>query len=49
MPCITYSDAQMLRETCATPILKQVNLYIICQNLSPPIIFHKLVSHILVS
>ncbi|XP_058091405.1 uncharacterized protein LOC131237580 isoform X1 [Magnolia sinica] len=24
VPCITYSDAQMLRETCATPILKQV-------------------------
>ena len=27
MPCITYSDAQVLRETCATPILKQVTLY----------------------
>ncbi|KAL5741566.1 hypothetical protein ACOSP7_028298 [Xanthoceras sorbifolium] len=24
VPCLTYSDAQMLRETCATPILKQV-------------------------
>ncbi|KAE8695251.1 leucine-rich repeat containing protein [Hibiscus syriacus] len=24
VPCVTYSDAQMLRETCATPILKQV-------------------------
>ncbi|XP_077253220.1 acclimation of photosynthesis to environment isoform X2 [Tasmannia lanceolata] len=24
VPCITYSDAQILRETCATPILKQV-------------------------
>ncbi|XP_072968989.1 uncharacterized protein [Typha angustifolia] len=24
VPCITYSDAQALRETCATPILKQV-------------------------
>ncbi|KAK3212119.1 hypothetical protein Dsin_016825 [Dipteronia sinensis] len=24
VPCMTYSDAQMLRETCATPILKQV-------------------------
>ncbi|KAK1298180.1 hypothetical protein QJS10_CPB14g00400 [Acorus calamus] len=24
VPCISYSDAQALRETCATPILKQV-------------------------
>ncbi|GLT34019.1 hypothetical protein SLA2020_085660 [Shorea laevis] len=24
VPCLTYSDAQTLRETCATPILKQV-------------------------
>lgn len=24
VPCVTYSDAQLLRETCATPILKQV-------------------------
>ncbi|KAJ6822331.1 uncharacterized protein M6B38_388850 [Iris pallida] len=24
VPCLTYSDAQSLRETCATPILKQV-------------------------
>uniref|UniRef100_A0A6V7QVF5 Thylakoid membrane protein slr0575 n=1 Tax=Ananas comosus var. bracteatus TaxID=296719 RepID=A0A6V7QVF5_ANACO len=24
VPCITYADAQALRETCATPILKQV-------------------------
>lgn len=24
VPCITYSDAQLLRETCATPILEQV-------------------------
>lgn len=24
VPCITYSDAQLLREKCATPILKQV-------------------------
>ncbi|CAA7402156.1 unnamed protein product [Spirodela intermedia] len=24
VPCITYSDAQTLRESCATPILKQV-------------------------
>ncbi|KAJ9562000.1 hypothetical protein OSB04_007160 [Centaurea solstitialis] len=24
VPCLTYSDAQMLREKCATPILKQV-------------------------
>ncbi|XP_022759237.1 uncharacterized protein LOC111305738 [Durio zibethinus] len=24
VPCLTYSDAQMLRETAATPILKQV-------------------------
>ncbi|KAK3035236.1 hypothetical protein RJ639_033870 [Escallonia herrerae] len=24
VPCLTYADAQMLRETCATPILKQV-------------------------
>ncbi|XP_028551971.1 uncharacterized protein LOC110104465 isoform X2 [Dendrobium catenatum] len=24
VPCITYSDAQSLREKCATPILKQV-------------------------
>ncbi|KAJ8641813.1 hypothetical protein MRB53_018507 [Persea americana] len=24
VPCITYSDAQVLREACATPILKQV-------------------------
>ncbi|XP_054787774.1 uncharacterized protein LOC129293714 [Prosopis cineraria] len=24
VPCLTYSDAQNLRETCATPILKQV-------------------------
>ncbi|XP_030461124.2 uncharacterized protein LOC115681344 [Syzygium oleosum] len=24
VPCLTYSDAQMLRENCATPILKQV-------------------------
>ncbi|GAV75643.1 DUF2854 domain-containing protein [Cephalotus follicularis] len=24
VPCLTYSDAQALRETCATPILKQV-------------------------
>nr|AQX44194.1 hypothetical protein [Apostasia odorata] len=24
VPCITYSDAQDLRETCATPVLKQV-------------------------
>ncbi|XP_020268580.1 uncharacterized protein LOC109843985 isoform X2 [Asparagus officinalis] len=24
VPCITYSDAETLRETCATPILKQV-------------------------
>ncbi|XP_043716254.1 thylakoid membrane protein slr0575 [Telopea speciosissima] len=24
VPCLTYSDAQMLRETCATSILKQV-------------------------
>lgn len=24
VPCITYSDAEGLRETCATPILKQV-------------------------
>ncbi|KAK6927971.1 Protein of unknown function DUF2854 [Dillenia turbinata] len=24
VPCLTYSDAQRLRETCATPILKQV-------------------------
>ncbi|KAL5808118.1 hypothetical protein ACOSQ3_028809 [Xanthoceras sorbifolium] len=24
VPCLTYSDAQMLRKTCATPILKQV-------------------------
>ncbi|XP_026659560.2 uncharacterized protein LOC103704861 isoform X2 [Phoenix dactylifera] len=24
VPCITYSDAEALRETCATPILKQV-------------------------
>ncbi|PIA63548.1 hypothetical protein AQUCO_00201115v1 [Aquilegia coerulea] len=24
VPCITYSDAEMLREKCATPILKQV-------------------------
>ncbi|XP_019173165.1 PREDICTED: uncharacterized protein LOC109168562 [Ipomoea nil] len=24
VPCVTYSDAQMLREKCATPILKQV-------------------------
>ncbi|KAJ8775423.1 hypothetical protein K2173_023188 [Erythroxylum novogranatense] len=24
VPCLTYSDAQVLRETCATPILKQV-------------------------
>ncbi|XP_073115384.1 uncharacterized protein [Elaeis guineensis] len=24
VPCITYSDAEVLRETCATPILKQV-------------------------
>ncbi|XP_078431236.1 acclimation of photosynthesis to environment [Wolffia australiana] len=24
VPCITYSDAQQLRESCATPILKQV-------------------------
>ncbi|KAL4363329.1 hypothetical protein GQ457_04G023480 [Hibiscus cannabinus] len=24
VPCVTYSDAQMLRETYATPILKQV-------------------------
>ncbi|KAH9739428.1 Acclimation of photosynthesis to environment [Citrus sinensis] len=23
VPCLTYSDAQSLRETCATPILKQ--------------------------
>lgn len=26
VPCLTYSDAQSLRETCATPILKQVRL-----------------------
>ncbi|KAJ6867215.1 hypothetical protein NC652_038445 [Populus alba x Populus x berolinensis] len=24
VPCLTYSDAEMLREKCATPILKQV-------------------------
>ncbi|KAI4320322.1 hypothetical protein MLD38_033818 [Melastoma candidum] len=24
VPCLTYADAQRLRETCATPILKQV-------------------------
>ncbi|XP_011624430.1 uncharacterized protein LOC18436986 isoform X5 [Amborella trichopoda] len=24
VPCLTYSDAQLLRENCATPILKQV-------------------------
>ncbi|XP_031398870.1 uncharacterized protein LOC116209382 [Punica granatum] len=24
VPCLTYSDAQALKETCATPILKQV-------------------------
>ncbi|KAK9066907.1 hypothetical protein SSX86_014231 [Deinandra increscens subsp. villosa] len=24
VPCLTYSDAQLLREKCATPILKQV-------------------------
>ncbi|CAH9105611.1 unnamed protein product [Cuscuta europaea] len=24
VPCVTYSDAEVLRETCATPILKQV-------------------------
>lgn len=24
VPCLTYSDAQKLREACATPILKQV-------------------------
>ncbi|KAH7686191.1 hypothetical protein IHE45_04G087700 [Dioscorea alata] len=24
VPCVTYSDAQILREKCATPILKQV-------------------------
>lgn len=24
VPCLTYSDAQKLREECATPILKQV-------------------------
>ncbi|KAF3443909.1 hypothetical protein FNV43_RR13599 [Rhamnella rubrinervis] len=24
VPCLTYSDAEQLRETCATPILKQV-------------------------
>lgn len=24
VPCLTYSDAEKLRETCATPILKQV-------------------------
>lgn len=24
VPCLTYSDAQNLREACATPILKQV-------------------------
>ncbi|XP_030526075.1 thylakoid membrane protein slr0575 isoform X2 [Rhodamnia argentea] len=24
VPCLTYSDAQILRENCATPILKQV-------------------------
>ncbi|KAK3425928.1 hypothetical protein EUGRSUZ_F02481 [Eucalyptus grandis] len=24
VPCLTYTDAQMLRENCATPILKQV-------------------------
>lgn len=26
VPCLTYSDAQVLREKCATPILKQVLL-----------------------
>nr|GEY85241.1 thylakoid membrane protein slr0575-like [Tanacetum cinerariifolium] len=25
VPCLTYSDAQALREKCATPILKQVS------------------------
>ncbi|GAB2303360.1 hypothetical protein Dimus_037351 [Dionaea muscipula] len=24
VPCLTYSDAELLREKCATPILKQV-------------------------
>ncbi|XP_020105561.1 uncharacterized protein LOC109722083 isoform X1 [Ananas comosus] len=27
VPCITYADAQALRETCATPILKQTEVF----------------------
>ncbi|KAL2932552.1 hypothetical protein RDABS01_023844, partial [Bienertia sinuspersici] len=26
VPCVTYSDAQVLRENCATPVLKQVKI-----------------------
>lgn len=36
VPCITYSDAESLRETCATPILKQVNFHSVLLLLSCP-------------
>ncbi|KAI3791716.1 hypothetical protein L2E82_05578 [Cichorium intybus] len=29
VPCLIYSDAQLLREKCVTPILKQVRDYVI--------------------
>lgn len=40
VPCVTYADAQTIREKCATPILKQVHILrcgnMICLDHNPP-------------